>query len=316
MDQQPTTQSYTNDDEISLVDLLAVLIRFRRLIIGGTLAVTVIAAAALYGLPAMGIWDPRGIEYTAEAKLVVAQIPSDLQRYLNFDTAAAMQNLLRDPRLVGAVYAQIEEDPDPTRSRERYLAIVRDTVIREQLRMGWDGGSRTLTVSYTNSHRDAALRFVELLVEAVSEAMLPQVRQQAQRAEILIGNAFTTTRMTLSSMVAQAVERQETAREFSLERVAAFLDSNAESAIVAFADVAVLLERLETFTTDSANLFTAFEAPVVYETAKGRRATSLVISAVTAFFFFVFAAFVLQYARNVAADKEEVEKLRAAWEGR
>ena len=47
----------------------------------------------------------------------------------------------------------------------------------------------------------------------------------------------------------------------------------------------------------------------------GGRMVLMVVTLFAAFFLMVFVAFVLQYARTVRGDAEEMAKLRAAWRG-
>jgi hypothetical protein len=76
------------------------------------------------------------------------------------------------------------------------------------------------------------------------------------------------------------------------------------------------LERAQGLLQDPSRLFTVATEPIVFEgEGGGGRMVRMVVTLFAAFFLMVFLAFVLQYARTVQGDAEEMAKLRAAWRG-
>ncbi|MFP4409232.1 MAG: hypothetical protein ACLFPW_11990, partial [Spirochaetaceae bacterium] len=138
------------EDTISLIDLVAVLVRFRKMIVGGTLAVAILAGVYLYSRPTPAVTEGPAEEYTTEQRLSISSIPEDLARYVSLDPAGAVESIVTDPRTVAAAYREVEpminSDIPEDRSEERYLSMIRSSVIDERLSVSYDRDTSILTL--------------------------------------------------------------------------------------------------------------------------------------------------------------------------
>lgn len=317
MDQQQVPQNSTNpygEDEISLIDLLAVLVRFRRIIIGGTALAGIIAAVVLYVFPMVGITEPQE-EYVAQVRLVVNRIPEELEDFAPIDPGVLMQAVLTDARIVGEVYRLYNDDIDPDMTPERYLRMIRRDIVGNQLEIEWSERTRTMDIQWTDNNSERALEFVETLIEAATPTMTGQIRWQLQGAERSLA-VNIESRIALARSVGTAVGRiAEGGRTVDEARVRELIGEADVGDISALLAAETALERAQGLLQDPSRLFTVATEPIVFEGDGQGRMVRMVVTLFTAFFLMVFVAFVLQYARTVRGDAEEMAKLRAAWRG-
>lgn len=318
MDQQQVPQNNTNpygEDEISLIDLLAVLVRFRRVIIGGTALAGIIAAVVLYVFPMVGITEPQE-EYVAQVRLVVNRIPEELQDFAPIDPGVLMQAVLTDARIVGEVYRLYNDDLDPDMTPERYLRMIRRDIVGNQLEIEWSERTRTMDIQWTDNNSERALEFVETLIEAATPTMTGQIRRQLQGAERSLAVNIESARIALARSVGTAVGRiAEGGRTVDEARIQELIGGADVGDISALLAAETALERAQALLQDPSRIFTVATDPIVFEGDGQGRMVRMVVTLFAAFFLMVFVAFVLQYARTVRGDVEEMAKLRAAWRG-
>lgn len=312
-DNQPFNQY--EDDTISLVDLVAVVVRHRLLIVLGTALVAVISVVAVLMLPQWGFEVGAKDVYTAERKLVVEEIPSDLRSYLSVNVVANIQSILRDPRIVGEVYRAFEEEPPAERTEAQYTAMIRRDVIGKNLAIGWDGSIGVMTVSYTAGEGDKATAFLDALIERLGPELAATLGDQFIEAEELLGEALEKAQTELATVVVDTVQRTGSMPEKpAIEDILVYLDRSGSETIFAFRDTILSVEKLQRLSRNAQALYTVSGAPIVYADTEGSgKKMIVIISTITAFFLTVFLAFVLEYVRRVREDKEEMEKLRVAW---
>jgi len=309
-------QQQYDEDTISLVDLIAVMVRHRRLIIVGTFLAGLLSIAALYLGPAAGLEIGPETVYTAERKILVGQVPTDLAQYLSLDPSPRLQTILRDPVLVGEVYAPFEENPPEDRTPERYLSMIRRSVIDGPYEVTWDSGTRIITVTYTAGTPEDASAFLSSLTGAMAAEFTDQVGPQIAEAIEVVESTLNSTQQSVARLMEQTVRRTAltAVEDVSADELLLALDTNGGSALDAMAELSFALERLRVFAGVSRTLFSVVDGISIYEDFAGTgRSTIVVITTITVFFLTVFLAFVLEYVRRVREDREEMAKLEAAW---
>lgn len=311
-------QNYRYEEEtISLIDLVAVLVRFRRMIVGGTVAVAILVGVYLYGLPALGVTERTEETYVTELRLAISPLPERVTEYVSLDVAGAVQAALENPRAVGEAYRQVEPkinpEADPDRSRERYLSMIRRNVIGEALSVSYDNNTSVITMEFSAADKEASREFLQLLLEQLGIELTPVVRSQVSIAVDNIDASLDGLRMSVVRAAADAQERANNGVDS--QALAEYLESNAGTALQSMADLISLRERIAALGEETETLFAPLGEPVVYAEPSGGRATTAVIAVITAFFLLVFLAFVRQYIINVRNDEEEMEKLQHAWKG-
>lgn len=327
-------QNYPDEDTISLIDLVAVLIRYRRMIVAGTLVVFVLAAAVLYGIPLI-VANPFDDEqeYRVERRIAVQPIPNAANRYISLNVQATLQEAMRDPVVVARAYRnmrrplsegleeRLTENP-PTRAE--FLRILEKEILEEDLTTSWNGNASAVVVRYSTTDPQSGRQFLQRLIEEASAEFLPVLETRIRYAERTLERSLELSRNGLTSVVANALRQSAGVDESqelpNADMVLNTLSAEAENAIASFGETVNALEGLREMKENPGSLYSALSPPVtivIEEEDEGAgRATTVVVATITAFFLFVFGAFVRQYIQNVSRDPEEVGKLKAAWEGR
>lgn len=286
-----------DEDTISLIDLIAVVVRHRRLIVIGTILAAIGAVAVVSLMPDFGIPAEPAPTYTveqqAEQQLVLYQIPEEFRRYITVDPSTAIQALLTNPRFIGEIY-RIAGGTPATGSPEQYLAQIRQNVIGGSYTVEWDSATasqrRIATLSYSAATPEAAQGFLDALTARLGDELTAQIGAQ------LADDASTVTA--------------------AIDRLTAIDENDGLS----LGTLAYTEQQLQAFADDAGRFYTVLEGPAVYEvhvqteqTPSRSSSTVIVIATITAFFLTVFLAFVLEYIRRVKTDREEMGKLETAW---
>ncbi len=277
-----------DDDEISLVDLLAVLIRFRRMILGGTVLVLIASIVWLYGLPAAGLASQAPPTYTAKIDLEVRSVPEALDEHVTLDVLARAQTLLRDRQVTGA-----------------------------ELTVTYDRASGIISFTTSDTDRDAAVRSLSGVADAANAALAERLNRDLDEAEQRARARIAAVERSLQTVMhdAPATDRIDEASPDGILRylTLAVTMENAVQSVRADAD---LLEQIRIVRERPCLICPVSAEPLVTREATGnRRSVRVVVSTVAALFLLIFIAFVRQYIRTVAADAEESRKLRDAWKG-
>jgi hypothetical protein len=307
------------EDEISLVDLIAVLIRYRRMIIWGTLLVAVLTALVLYVFPAAGVSEPPEQSYTTERSMLIPGVPPEVSEHLSIDVSGAVQSVLTDTRTLAEVYEELENPVCPKipedQSEEEYLTMIRRNVRDEQLSVSWSGGTSTLSLSFTCTDSQTSREFVNNLFGRLGGELQPVLSSQIETAQQSLRETLQSTRRTLAQTVAAARAEDLTGGELTEASIVRYLERQNGASIQTLTDVTLALERLEVIREDPTTLFSTVATPITTLEQGQSRSLIAAVVVIAAFFLFVFVAFVRQYAHNVRNDPEEVGKLRAAWKG-
>lgn len=304
------------EDTISLIDLVAVVVRHRLLIILGTILVGIVAVAALTLGPAAGLEIGPQTEYTGERRMLVAAIPPDISSYVAVDTAAAVRTILNDPQFIGEIYRPLELEPPPDRSPEEYLSMIRRNLINgDAYRISWDGNTRILTISYTAADTETVTGFLDAVVAALPAELDRQLAPRFAEAAAFVSETLDQTRETLATVARDAVAESAVVA-VDAAAVARLIEQDGALSIISLNEQQRAITRLERFAASPAALLTPVGNPAIFADQSGSRSMIVIIATITAFFLAVFLAFVLEYVRRVREEPEEMEKLRSAWERR
>jgi hypothetical protein len=302
------------EDTISLIDLVAVVVRHRVMIIGGTLLVGVLVTVALYVGPLVG-WElgPQA-HYTAEQQVAINALPPEVEDFVSVDIPTTIQSLLTQPSLVGDVFRSFEERPPRDRSPERYLTMIRQDVIGNRYVVNWDADTRTITLQYSNGSREDAVAFLQEMLAMVAPEVVDHLGPRFSDAADSLEISLRRTREDLVVLANETLlQLTESGSDADLPALMEAVDRSGGVTLRSLADIERAVVRLETLSQDSSNLFSPVGQPVVFEDDAGTRSMVVIISTITAFFLTVFLAFVLEYIRRVQAEPEEMAKLESAW---
>lgn len=313
MEQTPTSPSDATDDVISLIDLLAVLVRHRRLIVLGSLGVTFITVLVVYVGPMVGVDVTERPTFAAEQRVLVSNLPMDLQQYADVDIRSAFVAVLRDPQILATVYERHREDAAEGQTREQYLSMIQGLIDSDRYQVRTDGTSGIVTVSFASSLSDTALLVARDLVEVAQVALTERVGGVFRSAAETLDTAASEIEEQISQTIVQTIERSQMSQAADVAMVLRALPGSISTDLQALSEQRVAYHQLSMLAADTSRSVSVMGPPLLREQGGSSRSTIVVIVAVTVFFLLVFVAFVLEYVRRVRMDPEEMAKLRQAW---
>lgn len=292
MSELENNASYTEDDEISLIDLFSVIIRYRMMIVIGSAAVFVLAALYLFVLPVVypkAMERESTVEYSINVTPIPAVIASELPpKYSTFktvlnaeftDVVFLVKELSKnnpfttgdDKKLSDAEFNRFVQDLLKNKTIKIEPAPVRDEVI--------------VKMKIPEDNVDVATRFVDSMISSVNNA---------------------TEGPFLREIMKMKKSKQETYDEI----VSTFSEnSNITDAQILMLTVRQINEFMDTYKCVSERTLEPF---VVVEPMG--RVKKLVIATFAAFFIFVFIAFLKNAIENIKKDPEASGKIKTAWD--
>ncbi len=270
------------DDTISLVDLIAVVVRHRTLIVVGTVAIAVLAVLYSYIGPRLGVAPEREVSYTAEQRIVTAHLPAALAEHVSFDPVAVVRETLAG------------SDASVTEARS--------------------GDTVTFTVSVSAGDRQSAEQRLGTQVAVSRDQFAAAVGETLQPVVASYDAAIDEARRAITAVSTDLLTAGlSAAGGQNAQSVGTYAETVGVAGVQTLVDTITLRNRIAGLLSQPAALITV-SAPTVDSATTGNNPSMLVVIAtITAFFLAVFLAFVLEYIRRVRMDPEEVDKLRAAW---
>ena len=280
-----------NEDEISLIDLFAVLIRYRKLIVIGTLVVSFLVGVYLFIVPVL-FPSFSGAKYVVSYSIGVDSLPPMLAS--EFSTGKDNGNYIlqlavssfTNPQSFSALYREqpiFSRDGKLPDNKVEFNKMVSDffgkDITIEENKVG--GIDIALVIPVVNEDKvDSFMSaFIAAVNKQISDSVLPQLTSVVSVAQ--------------QSAIAGANSMKE-------ENIAAMLD------------LQLLINSANRFLAENVSFVHQVGEPFVVPSVQGRL-TKLVIVAFAGFFVFVFIAFVLNAIRNVKADSEASKVISDAW---
>jgi hypothetical protein len=161
-------KSNAGNDEVSLVDIIAVCLRYRKIIIGLPVVATLVAALVFNVLPVIGL-NVSKPTYTATVSTVVAKFPNDMQ--VTIDPAKALAANFASISFVEDQY--VKAFPKVAgMSGEALSTLIKKGVVNKQLKFAYDKDSSVGTLSFVGSDKEKVKEFASAVwTLAVAEVM-------------------------------------------------------------------------------------------------------------------------------------------------
>ena len=311
------TERRHEDDMISLIDLVAVLVRYRTMIVVAAILAGVLTVVGLYVGPLVGFDFGPQPQYTAQRQIFVENIPQGISEYINIDPVIRLQSILNDPAFVGEVYAQFEENAPTDRTPERFLAMVQRDILGKAYEVEWESGTRILTLRYTASTPEEARTFVEAVTSQGTSVLRDQINSQLESTKSVLNRIIAQNEAQLARLIGQAIDGTSTTSfEILVDEIIAYLEFSGSDTLSTLASVTGDINVLEEVIEEPHRLASSFAPTAVFEVLEERSlspASIGIVAAVLVFFAMVFLAFVLEYVRRVKRDAQEMHKLQSAW---
>lgn len=280
-----------NEDEISLIDLFAVLIRYRKLIVIGTLVVSFLVGVYLFIVPVL-FPSFSGAKYVVSYSIGVDSLPSMLAS--EFSTGKDNGNYIlqlavssfTNPQSFSSLYREqpiFSRDGKLPDNKVEFNKMVSDFFGKDITIAENKVGGIDIVLEIPVVNEDKVDSFMSAFIAAankqISDSVLPQLTSVVSVAQ--------------QSAIAGANSMKE-------ENIAAMLD------------LQLLINSANRFLAENVSFVHQVGEPFVVPSAQGRLA-KFVIATFAGFFVFVFIAFVLNAIRNVKADSEASKIISDAW---
>ncbi len=272
-----------DDEEISLIDLFAVLVRYRKFIVLLTALSALFAAAYLFVFPrfSKASNDKKvNISYLVQ----IRNFPKEIQSTLG-DTSflAEAKSRMLNPRLIAEINSEIAvwESAQGT-SRENYNVFIQNLVRQKSIDIPKElqtASNFEIILSAKESKKERASDFMSTITEKINSEM----------KEI-----YTPQLISL-----------KTATENSLK-------NTSENSLSDTQSLKTLNELLDEELKNDLPYIYILGEPFVMSEAQGR-AKKAVIVVFAAFFMAVFIAFARNAIENIKADPEASKKISDAW---
>lgn len=283
------TEQYenNNEDEISLIDLFAVLVRYRKLVVIGTLAVALAAFAWLFVLPKF-VPSLNKKTLTISYALKTERLPSSVFNATGYDVLKSAVDYMQDP----AVISECQRDFHIFENAEQ--AIV--------------GG--TFSVQSSN-----ASDRITLLCK------IPAEKENELNAFIL--ELLKSTNSYIEDSAMQRINSLEENADKIIEQYGnlslpvVWREENEKSEIKTISVSVNCLEISSDIKTFKASHDKFVSAPILLSSVvdSGKRTIKFIIVATfAAFFIFVFTAFLLNAIENIRNDENAVSLIKKAWD--
>ena len=280
-----------NEEEISLIDLLAVIIKYRKMIIFGTIAAGIIGIAAIFVMPKLfPSFDNK--EITATYTVKVTPLPSNISSALaalginnNFENVLT-SSFINLP-FIASEYKKFPFTKKSFTSDGFFSnSIVEEIVKSKKLQIVPSGKINCYDVILRMpiEKLDTGTDFVKEIVSIDNESVLTVL---AETIPLLESN----TKESLDKI------EKSTARVNDLSTIQNLRD---------------LLKDIEIYKEKNINIFELEKEPFVLIVAQGRL-KKLIIVVFAAFFLLVFLAFARNAVQNVKADPEASKIISDAW---
>lgn len=147
-------------NEVSLVDLFAVCLRYRRLIIGLPLTAAFAAFIAGYLLPVIGI-DILPKKYSVQISTSLEVFPSDLQDNLDIDVVKSMNADFSSTQFVLESYSKYFPSVIKGMKSEDILALIQNRIIPRDLSKNYDQAMAVYTLRFRGNDQESAKAFLQ-----------------------------------------------------------------------------------------------------------------------------------------------------------
>ena len=279
-----------DEEEISLIDLFAVLVRYRKFIIIFTAVVTVLAGLYLFVLPkVVKSFDKKGVIVTfpVTAKELPATLVKDLS--VTFPSIVATgKYFMEDPQTLALVHKQYPAFTDATTKIDgeyAYNAFIQNLIKTKKFAVSTSPLSQqfSLTLTVAEDKLDTAISMAHCMVDTINtmidESIVPQLE-----------NTLEQTEASLEAMKGS---------------------SNTLTAL-SYQEMSSLKQTLSELIKSKNFHLSIAKMPFVVNAAQGR-AKKLIIVFFAAFFIAVFGAFALNAVENIKKDPDASKTIQDAW---
>lgn len=289
------TEQYenNNEDEISLIDLFAVLVRYRKLVVIGTLAVALAAFAWLFVLPKF-VPSLNKKTLTISYALKTERLPSSVAFSVNYDILLTAKNYMNDVRVLADAQREfsIFADEKKVPSVSAYNKQIQDAIDKEKFVAKRSPIADTIAVTckIPIEKEDFADDFIKKIAKMASDYieadLMPEINTLEDNADMILekyGDVVLSEKKSSSS---------------------------SSSSFTNYADISSDIKAFKL----KHDMFVQFLDDAFVITDPAGRTIKFIVATFAAFFIFVFIAFLLNAVANIKTDPYASNIIKKAWD--
>ena len=275
--------NYKNEDEISLLDLLSVFVKYRKLIIWGTVVFALLVSIFLFFLSKSS--DNQEQLYLIDYNITVYSNMSIFSNIVSFDIVYDTNNKLNDKKLISEINKNIlvfdydfnSSNFDVLEYNQFILELFNDKEYLAEL----SKTKNNFLLSIKTINPENSDLFVNELINVVNneyrEFLLPLIQKRINEINLLLPQYSSDEKEIKDKLLNEKITLTELSNEnFNI------LQTNFSKFIVREKKHSLLLK--------------------------------IIIVWFASFFIFIFIAFLLNAIQNIKSDKEASTKIKNAWE--
>lgn len=288
------TEQYenNNEDEISLIDLFAVLVRYRKLVVIGTLAVALAAFAWLFVLPKF-VPSLNKKTLTISYALKTERLPSSVAFSVNYDILLTATNYMNDVRVLADAQREfsIFADEKKVPSVSAYNKQIQDAIDKEKFVAKRSPIADTIAVTckIPIEKEDFADDFIKKIAKMASDYieadLMPEINTLEDNADMFL----------------------EKYGDLGLSEKKS---SSSSSSFTNYADISSDIKAFKL----KHDMFVQLLDDAFVITDPAGRTIKFIVATFAAFFIFVFIAFLLNAVANIKTDPYASNIIKKAWD--
>lgn len=285
------TEQYenNNEDEISLIDLFAVLVRYRKLVVIGTLAVALAAFAWLFVLPKF-VPSLNKKTLTISYALKTERLPSSVAFSVNYDILLTATNYMNDVRVLADAQREfsIFADEKKVPSVSAYNKQIQDAIDKEKFVAKRSPIADTIAVTckIPIEKEDFADDFIKKIAKMASDYieadLMPEINTLEDNADMIL----------------------EKYGDLGLS------EKKSSSSFTNYPDISSDIKAFKL----KHDMFVQLLDDAFVITDPAGRTIKFIVATFAAFFIFVFTAFLLNAIENIKNDENAVSLIKKAWD--
>lgn len=290
------TEQYenNNEDEISLIDLFAVLVRYRKLVVIGTLAVALAAFAWLFVLPKF-VPSLNKKTLTISYALKTERLPSSVAFSVNYDILLTATNYMNDVRVLADAQREfsIFADEKKVPSVIAYNKQIQDAIDKEKFVAKRSPIADTIAVTckIPIEKEDFADDFIKKIAKMASDYieadLMPEINTLEDNADMILekyGDLGLSEKKSSSS--------------------------SSSSSFTNYADISSDIKAFKL----KHDMFVQLLDDAFVITDPAGCTIKFIVATFAAFFIFVFIAFLLNAVANIKTDPYASNIIKKAWD--
>lgn len=320
-------QPLSAHEEITFVDLISVLVRFRLMILVGTVVFVSVAVAIVYIVPVIGPESVRESSYVASVPLVVTAPPKAVDELVTMPLTSIAVSTLRDPVFLLPMYRSLRTATgNPLRGSDAdaideltaefvgrvftVSAIESDSVLEPE--------ESTILLELRSPDPDAATNFLDAVVSALPAGASKAISGRGRASLAVLDSARDLAERSLVRVAEATIAYSPGVDAAEAGRFLAQLDRIPGGTIDSLVKLHIAQSYLVELESQPELFIHAERVPFVGQSSGRSRdsMTTIILVGLAAFVAFVIVAFVRQYIENVAQNPAEMAKLKSAWRSR